>query len=200
MDHKIQHDTWRLPRFGKRRPLLPTWGQPQHPARQLLDSLASFVPEGTTLFRPVCMVRDDGPWWRLTARYFWCILRSCFSIGVCIWLGFGHGVLDLSGIRWCQLHVTNTFEWRDQEHWRVQTWRLNFQKQMLPCLTRYRVSLFCFWCLSFPRRNSRTELLGCAGLFPKGGGFVPFFHTKRCQSQVVEVSLSEHSALFRLGW
>lgn len=38
-------------KFGKRRPLLPTWGQPQHPARQLLDSLASFVPEGTTLFR-----------------------------------------------------------------------------------------------------------------------------------------------------
>eukprot|EP00438_Fugacium_kawagutii_P013402 Skav216508 [mRNA] locus=scaffold1123:670197:673678:- [translate_table: standard] len=38
--------------FGKKRPLLPTWsGQP--PALQLLESLASFVPEGTTLFRPV---------------------------------------------------------------------------------------------------------------------------------------------------
>ena len=36
-------------RFGKRRPLLPTWlGTP---AVQLLDSLASFVPEGTTFFR-----------------------------------------------------------------------------------------------------------------------------------------------------
>lgn len=38
-------------KFGKKRPLLPTWsGQP---ALQLLDSLASFVPEGTSFFRHV---------------------------------------------------------------------------------------------------------------------------------------------------